>query len=234
MKILRIVTTLIIAITILSSCSNLTSSECPPNTIIEWVDMLMINDINFQHDFVEEPSNLTFEKGTALGEVQYKMADNACSNHHMNNGDAAYLDVGTIIYEVKGFPSTLVVLADEKIYIVDQNEKAKTIHDLYPIEGLVKDIHFQSTENGQRIHTFSTSSKETFLKDWLPLKLVDSEMLHDKNTFEGERVFLEIELENSVSFRIVYWSDSNTFSFGAVGNDQIAQIIELEKSLIAQ
>jgi hypothetical protein len=34
------------------------------------------------------------------------MADNTCSNRHMNNGDTAYLDVGTIITEVKGFPST--------------------------------------------------------------------------------------------------------------------------------
>lgn len=154
MKTLRNVMFLVIISTILASCSRLTSSECPPNAVIEWVDMLMINNVKFQHDFDAGPSNITIEKGKALGEVKYKMADTACSNHNMKNGDAAYLDVGTLIYEVKGLPSSLVVLAEEKIYVVNQNESANTVNDLYPVEGLVKDIHFKVQKMVQEFTRF--------------------------------------------------------------------------------
>jgi hypothetical protein len=199
-----------------------------PDAEIEWIDMLMINDIKYQHHFPDPSSDEqveTIEKEKQIGTVSYKMADSACSNHKMKNGDAAFLAKGTPVYSIKGYPSYFVVAADDKVYVVEENSIAKTAGDLYPLKGLVKNIHIESTEDGRRLKAFSPESKEKFLEVWENLKIHDHETLNKKGKFEGERIFLDIELLNGVSFRQVYWADTNTFSSGIIGNETILQII---------
>lgn len=215
----------------LSACSNSISLKGCPDAEIEWVDMLMIDDIKYEHHF-PEPANenlpITIEKGREIGKVKYEMADSACSNHKMQNGDAAFLKEGTIIYEIKGYPTSLVVAANDVVYVANTNKKAKTVGELYPMDKLVKNIYIQSTEDGKRMHTFSQSSKDKFLAAYDDLKLEDVQSLIDEGKLEGTRLFLEIELNNGVSFRLLYWGDFNTFHLGAIGNDEIKEIINDE------
>ena len=91
---------------------------------------------------------------------------------------------------------------------------------------LVKDIHIQSTEDGTRLHTFSQSSKEKFLAAFEELEIVNA------GKMDGTRLFLEIELKNGFSFRQVYWTDSNTFNRGTIGNEEIKEVIDLEVSTL--
>lgn len=224
----------IIVLTIfLSSCGNFNPIKGCPDAEIEWVDMVMIHDIQYQHHFpdsTDEKIPINIEKGKELGKVTYKMADRACSNHKMKNGDAAFLEEGTPIYEIKGYPTGLIVAANDKVYVVDTNIKAKTAGDLYPMDQLVKNIYIESTEDGSRLHTFSQSSKKKFLDSWNKLKLEDVQSLYKKNKMEGKRIFLEIELENGVTFRELYWADTNTFNNGAIGNKEIKEVINDELS----
>lgn len=92
----------------------------------------------------------------------------------------------------------------------------------------MKNIYIQSTEDGKRMHTFSQSSKDKFLATFDDLKLEDVQSLIDEGKLEGTRLFLEIELNNGVSFRLLYWGDFNTFHIGAIGNDEIKEIINDE------
>lgn len=212
----------------LTSCSSYSFiKECPPRAIIEWVDMVMINDIKYESsvpDAGEEQP--VVEKGKKIGEVQYKMADDACTNHKTKNGDAAYLEKGTSIYEMKGYPSALAVVADNRIFISVQNQNAKSAKELLPLQSLVKNIYIESTEDGSRLHTFSETSKNQFIEAWYQLTLDEVEVKQQ----QGERVFLEIELNNGVSFRLLYWADSNVFHIGVTGNEEIHSIIEGELS----
>lgn len=145
-----------------SGCSSANSlAVCPPDGIIEWVDVLMIDDLKYDQPFpnsANESLSITFEKGQELGKVTYRMADSACSNYKMQNSDATYLKEGTIIYEIKGYPASLLVTANDAVYIVVTNYKAETVAELYPMHNLVKNIYIESTEDGNRIHTFSQSS----------------------------------------------------------------------------
>lgn len=221
--------------TFLASCnqSNLTIG-CPDGAI-EWVDLLKIDDVTYQHQFEvapDEPLSAQIEKADAIGIVTYKMADNACSDHKMRNGDAAYLEKGTTVYAVRGYPSDLMVVANDKVYVADQKKDAKTIGDIYPIKDLVKDIHIESTDDGSRIHTFSLEAKEKFLNEWLLLEAIDPMEMYKEEAFEGNRIFLEIELNNGVSFRELYWSDTNAFHRGAYGNKMIQEVINQETALI--
>ncbi|MCS0787407.1 hypothetical protein [Cytobacillus pseudoceanisediminis] len=95
---------------------------------------------------------------------------------------------------------------------------------------LVKNIYIESTEDGSRIHTFSQTSKENFLNAWLNLKLEDIETLNKNGQHDGSLVFLEIELNNGVTFREVYWTEYNTFHSGIVGSKHIKDILEYELS----
>lgn len=228
MKWMKGVLILIFVSAILSSCDQ--TIGCPDGEI-DWVDMLMIDGVKYQHQFVEgtdEPLSALVEKGKPLGVIKYKMANKACSDHKMKNSDAAFLEIGTTVNAVKGYPTSLMVVADEKVYVAETNNEAKTIGELYLINNLVKNIYIESTEDGSRIHTLSPASTEAFLDEWLQLELVDYMKMVDKNVFEGERVFLEIELTNGVSFRQLYWSDSNTFQLGAYGNNGIQETINKE------
>lgn len=179
MKIAKNTIFILVFALLLSSCSNFTSlNACPPNAVIDWVDVLMIDEIKYEHHFPDSANEnlpITIEKGRELGKVTYEMADNACSNHKMQNGDAAFLKEGTIIYEIKGYPTSLIVAANDDVYVANTNKKAKTIGELYPMNKLVKNIYIESTEDGKRLHTFSQSSKDKFLAEFYKLRL---ELIH--------------------------------------------------------
>ncbi|MFE1245101.1 hypothetical protein ACFW35_13295 [Fictibacillus sp. NPDC058756] len=238
MKHVATILLLITILSLLSSCRS-TFGDCSP-VEAKWADTLMINDNHYQHDFPDpdDKKEIQVEKGKLLGEVKYKMADDACEGYQMKNNDATLLDEGTKIYAIKDIPPSLAVVAYNKnvlsasrVFVVDKNEKAKTIEELYPIQGLVKGIHIESTLDGRRIHTFSPSSTEAFLKEWLPIKLQHPEKLNDAWD-ENKMIFLELELVNGITFRQTYNLDSKVFHSGAVGNAAIADMIKKEYASI--
>lgn len=222
---LKSVIVIILLSMLLVSCSQPIGDlgKCP-DAKIDWVDVLMINDINYEHHFPEpadESIHLNIEKGKKIGEVLYKMADNACSNHKMKNGDAAFLEKGTAIYAVNGYPPSFIVLADNNVYVSKQNKAAKTAKELYPLKEYVKNIYIESTEDGRRLHTFSASSMKEFIEAWDNLKVKDVD-------YTDEPIFLEIELKNGVTFRLIYSEKSNVFPIGVMGNEKIKEIIQKE------
>lgn len=203
------------------------SKNCP-DAEIEWIDVLMINDIKYEHEFKESQIEVNIEKGKEIGQVTYQMADKACMDHQIENGHATFLPEGTPIFEVKGYPSSLMVFAEDRVFIVIENKLAHTVGDLYESEGLVKAIHVQSTEDGSRLYTFLEDYKNQFLEEWYSLKLGNIMDLHNDKKMEGTRVFLEIEFNNEISIRQVYWIETNTFNNGAIGNEAIRTIIVYE------
>jgi hypothetical protein len=202
--------------------------------IIDYVDFLKLNDIIYEGFYREanEGPDPEFQIGDKIGEVTFMLADCAPPGYTPQNGNAAFLAAGTPIHEVKGYPADMMVEADGKLYIVDRNEEAETVADLYPAAGKVKDLHLQSTEDGSRIHTFTKKNKKAFLKDFFKQELIDTEALYRNGGTKGQMDFIEMELDNGASIRLVYWKDSNAFSV-ARGNDRIAAIIEEEKNRAA-
>ncbi|RZT23585.1 hypothetical protein [Fictibacillus sp. BK138] len=235
------IATILLFITILfllTSCRS-TFGDCSP-VEAKWADTLMINDIHYQHDFPDpgDKEEVQVENGKLLGEVKYKLADNACEGYQMKNNDATLLEEGTEIYAINGIPTSLAVVTHNKddlsasrVFVVDRNEKAKTIGELYPIKDLVKDIHIESTLDGRRIHTFSPESTKAFLKEWLSLKLQNPKELNDAWN-ENKMIFLEFELMNGITFRHSYNLETKVFPLGAVGNETIGDIINKEYSSI--
>ncbi|WP_421383262.1 hypothetical protein ACOJQI_02595 [Bacillus salacetis] len=211
--------------------------ECDTGgAIVDYISFLKINDIMYEEFYREGTSGPypDFETGEKVGEITFRLAECAPPEYRSQNGDAAYLYAGTAIHEVKGYPSELMVEANGNLYIAHRNENAETVADLYPVEGKVKDLHLQSTGDGSRMNTFSEENKEAFLDELLNQELIDLETLWEGDGLNGDRAFIELELDNGASFRLVYWVDESAFSFGAYGTDRIAEIIQEERERAAE
>lgn len=206
--------------------SMIPGNGCPPNTIIEWVDIVQINDIKY---VALDPGTYQVneeDKGQVMGEVSYTMADKACSNHKMKNGHAAYLGIETQIYEHTGYKSNYRVIADDTIYEVDSNDQAKTIGDLYDIEGKVVGMSIMSFYDGSHLTDLEEEHWKEFIDEFLALDYRGYDELYDK-TGNEEGTFLDIHLEDGTAVTIVYWTEANIINTGAYGNEKMKRIIEL-------
>ncbi|MCP1161086.1 hypothetical protein [Bacillus infantis] len=216
----------IIVIFILAACSNIGSieSDCPPNAVIEWVDVLMVNGIKYEGGDEGLSEGEAPEKGKKIGEVTYTLADNACLGHKLKNGDAAFLPVGTEIYEIAGYRSDFRVLADNQVYQVSENNKAKILSDLLDIKGKVAKMSLESDYDGSHISDFTEKETTEFIGDFLSLEYVGFNKVFKK--IKGDRrVFLRIHLKDGSSFGIGYWLDENVLNVGAVGTERMKEIV---------
>jgi hypothetical protein len=201
------------------------SSNC--GGIIDWVDFLMINDIHYGAE--QQIGNQSTQKGKKLGEVQYRVADNVtCTDYQTKNGDAAFLQEGTEIYEIQGYSEKFRVMAGGKVYEVTENHKAKTIEDLYDIkEKVAKIIIFRDTHD-QDIRTIDPAKVERITNLFLERELISLQEIYRrgvaKTTFQ---YFIEFILQDGTSIRTMYMAGSEVFSRGAYLGP------ELEKELKA-
>ncbi|GGA67796.1 hypothetical protein [Ornithinibacillus halotolerans] len=100
----------------LYGCQSIT--QINPNNqhiIIDWVDFIKWDGVeyNYLYDAV-----ITSDEsiGQVIGEVQFNVEKNIKNpSYAIKDGDAAFLDEGTPLYEVKGHPNLLAVESDDEI-----------------------------------------------------------------------------------------------------------------------
>ncbi len=85
------------------ACQVFAGSQPPCTVMIDWVNFVQVGATQY----VAGPESPTVLKETDLGpiyaKVKFKVSGNVCDpNYHLKDGDAAFLDVGTPIYQVKG------------------------------------------------------------------------------------------------------------------------------------
>ncbi|TFB12836.1 hypothetical protein E3U55_16970 [Filobacillus milosensis] len=195
-----------------------------PDAEISWVDVLMINDIKYEGGDRSLSEMETLEKGEKIGQVKYKLAGNACFDHKTKNGDAAFLPVGTDIYELVGYDSEFRVVANNKVYQVSENKKAKSISDLLDIRGKVAKLSLESEYDGSHISDFTEQETTKFIEDFLSLDYLGFSKVY-KEIDSNQKVFLRIHLKDGSSFRIVYWLEENALNVGAFGTEEMKNIV---------
>jgi hypothetical protein len=87
-----------------------TSSSC--NAQIDWVNFIQVGSTQY----VAGPRSQTILQENDLGpvyaHVKFKVSGNVCDpNYRLKDGDAAFLDVGTPIYQVSGQPPSMQLAA---------------------------------------------------------------------------------------------------------------------------
>ncbi|WP_020614918.1 hypothetical protein [Paenibacillus daejeonensis] len=148
---------------VLAGCKITTSAPflCKDSQI-DWANVLKVNDVTYSSSYDPPDPQLEEQKGKQVGEITYRMAGNACSNHTMRNGDATLLHPGTEIYEMRGYDPAFRVIAHNTMYQVDRNPQAETIGELWDIEDKVKRV---SLSNGRDdpVGDFTEESAAAFI-----------------------------------------------------------------------
>lgn len=208
-----------------SGCATVNVFRGCPDGIIEWADVVKLNDVKYAGGIEDISEAHALEKGSKVGEVNYMMADHACSNHKIRNGDSTYLPVGTEIYEAVGYRSDFRVIAEDRVFQVSDNEAADTIGDLYDIEGKVESIILESEIDNSYLAELNEKQTKFFIEDYLSLEYIGYDKISDE--VEGNnRVFLRIHLQDGTSFLESYWFDRNILTTGAYGTERIGSIIQ--------
>ncbi len=198
-----------------------------PNAIIDWVDVLMTGDIKYHHNYDGSAKVSDDQIGQKIGEVDFMMNEHACTGHVMKNGDAAFLPIGTEIYELKGYKRDFRVVADHKIYEVQENPRATTLGDLLDIDGKVEKVSIESSNDGSHIRDFDAEASKAFVQELLPLAYVGFDAIYakTKHAIDEGRVFLRVHLQDGTSLRAVYYPDANAINPGAFGTEKLKEII---------
>ena len=89
------------------------------NIQIDWVDFVEVGSTQFVAG-AQSPATLQeTDLGAVVAHVKFKVDGNVCDpNYKPKDGDAAFLDPGTAIYEVKGKPATTWLAARHNGMIV--------------------------------------------------------------------------------------------------------------------
>src|SRR4030088_620961 len=96
----------ILAMTLMAACQ-LPGSEPSCSTVqIDWVNFIQIGSTQYVAGPTQSPAVLQeTDLGPVYAHVKFKVSGNVCDpNYRLKDGDAAFLDAGTPIYQVNGQP----------------------------------------------------------------------------------------------------------------------------------
>ncbi|MFF2909101.1 hypothetical protein [Paenibacillus sp. NPDC057934] len=204
-----------------------------PDAIIEWLDVLMINNIKYQRNYEGTQEVKADQVGEKVGEVAYMLSDNACSDHITVNGDAAFLPVGTDIYELKGYRPEYRLVANHSIYEVSDNPQAQTIGDLLDIGGKISKVSIESGNDGSLIRYFDPDAAKAFEEELLVIKASDFKEIYavTSRTKNEWRIFLRVHLQDGTSLRMVFYPEANAIHPGGFGNEKLKENILSQKAV---
>ncbi|MFC3750061.1 hypothetical protein [Paenibacillus sp. GCM10012306] len=210
--------------------NNKQNRKCPYE-IVEWVDVLMINDIKYQRNYEGTQEVKADQVGKKVGEVAYMLNDNACSDHITVNGDAAFLPVGTEIYELKGYRPEYRVVANHYIYEVSDNSQARTVGDLLDIGGRISKVSIESGIDGSLIRYFDPEAAKVFEEELLRLKASDFKEIYavTSRTKNERQIFLRVHLQDGTSLRMIFYAEANAIHPGGFGTEKLKEVILSQK-----
>ncbi|TNJ63651.1 hypothetical protein FE784_24695 [Paenibacillus hemerocallicola] len=227
---------LLITATLLLSACNTPTKEKGCASDVDWVDFIKFNDIMYGFTGHLQTSKPNVKLGPKIGEVKYKLTGNACSNHEVQHADAAFLPVGTPIYEQLGYKHEFRLIAGDKIYQVMVNPKAKFVKELYDIEGKVEKITIFRDTHDQDIRTIEQSKTNALTNLFLEREIIGFEEIFKRGVPKTEyQFFIDFHLKDGTAVRSLYRSASEIMNpgvlLGAGMEKELKEIIKKEWSI---
>ncbi|OWA34126.1 hypothetical protein B9G55_17540 [Saccharibacillus sp. O16] len=211
--------------TIGKNTTNKARTECMPT--IEYMDALMLGDIHYvNYRSMNDPVELPPEAiGEIIDTVAYAMSDDACTDFVMQSRDATFLPAGTPIHKLRDYDTDFRVYADGRIYETSDNPHAKTVGDLYDIEGKVKSLDRISGNDHSFMWSYSQEDTEAFVSDLLKLEYVGFDEIHKNNPPEY-KTSLRLQLKDGTSIKLPYLPKANALVMGAYGTERMREIVQ--------
>ena len=126
------------------------------NATIDYVDFVMLEGTTYINNYPEKNLLTEEDLGEPIGEVLCRLSDNVTDpGYDSQNGDAGFLEPGTIVYAVIGYDPSFRVAASGglnpdgyTLYEADTVPDAEIGRDLLDIEGKVRYIGINSHRDG--------------------------------------------------------------------------------------
>ncbi|MEC9279314.1 MAG: hypothetical protein VX947_00295, partial [Chloroflexota bacterium] len=148
-----------------------------------------------------------------LGKERYRIAFElrafAGGGYRSRDGDAVYLDPGTAIYEVTGYPPRfrLAAVSDGTVTVfeADTSPAAQTGADLLDIRGKVRSIGINSPENGI---TELASIEDSGMVESLVNIVLSAPVDQGRRDHDGQRYFIAFHMDDGIEVRRACWLES--------------------------
>ena len=160
--------TLVVALLVLGACGEapVTPIATPPEergckvgggtATIDYVDFVMLDGTTYINNYPEKNLLAEEDLGEPIGEVLCRLSDNVTDpGYDLQNGDAGFLEPGTVVYAVIGYDPSFRVAARGgpnpdryTLYEADTVPAAEVGRDLLDIEGKVRYIGINSHRDG--------------------------------------------------------------------------------------
>jgi hypothetical protein len=100
------------ALLLVSACQLPGSAQGCSNVQIDWVDFIQLGATQYVAGRGAPPTLQEGDLGPVLAHVKFKVAGNVCDpSYKPRDGDAAFLEPGTPIYQINGQPTSKAVAA---------------------------------------------------------------------------------------------------------------------------
>jgi hypothetical protein len=95
-----------LGVLLLTAACQLPGSPATCNAQIDWVNFIQVGTTQYVAGLTQAPTVLQeSDLGPVYAHVKFKVSGNVCdTNYRLKDGDAAFLDSGTPIYQVSGQP----------------------------------------------------------------------------------------------------------------------------------
>ena len=155
------------------------------------------------------------ELGPELFRVAFKLDGYAGVDYRSQDGDAAYLDLGTPVHTAKGYAPEfrLATVSNGRVTLfeADTNPAAKVGADLLDIRGKVRSIGINDPEDGRKeLASIGDPGTVQELVEMVLAAPVDQ----NRWDHDGERCFIAFHLEDGTAVTRAFWLESGELSRG--------------------
>ncbi|WP_025682577.1 hypothetical protein [Paenibacillus maysiensis] len=204
--------------------------ECS-NVTIDYASLAKWNGVTYRASYENDNSNL--HKGEKVGAILYRMADYACPGYVMKDGDATLLEIGTELYEVKGYAQSARLFAGDILYEATHNPSAKTINDLLDISGKIAVVRFVSGNDGTELKDFTPQAIATFAEAYPKLNYVPFDQMYKQtNSLAGNSYYLQIEMKDGSTRNLAYHIKYKAFYPAGYATPELTQLVEEQRKRI--
>ena len=218
----------------IAGCSDSPKSLFSSKAVIDWVDFIKLNGHSYEGIYTGTLSDPSLV-GKEIGTVKFKVADNVTNpNYKTKDGDAAFLEKGTKIFEVKGNPD-LVVVKDKneiggfKVYYRDSGKYLYHFKDLN--QNRIKKIqiyeeHYGNTKlDHQLLSTMTNPSQITAFLKLINQGTENNNFQHDP-TLPGQKVFvIVLYTKHAVAYRNNIFYNGKEYGWAPWNQEVLPELI---------
>lgn len=176
---------------------------------IDWVPLVVIDGVQYQMTIPQVTVAATLT-GRSVGEVRCRIADTVVDPAYVfQDGDAAFLAVGTRLREIRGYDPGLRIAAESDdgwvLYEAVDQPDATTAADLLDIDGRVTRLDLLGGPDGDQVVATVTAPAEV---DRLVSVLLAAPLVERRPETDENAYFLLITLDDGTTVRRAWWRDA--------------------------